>query len=412
MARIKKYQEGTAGAGGFANFMNNYGATIVGAAGTLKPLLMKKPDPNAKPYKKGSKLIKYQEGNQKAKADTFSDPEVNEIMKYIQSDNKASSQGLPSVDTIVGRRGNKITPTTEETNKKMLEDLGEVPSESQGYSGTQTATMGGLAALLKAMKMYKGRGKNLINPIGRVGSYLFPFGVPLVNKHTHTSEKAGETETDWKNAAIQTGADLLGVFAGRKLSRGMIRPIQEKLAQNKKLKEDVKEYKEKASKYPESLITWNKELEEAKKKDLAMPMAEKSKRMQEINSGNRKYATEEAEVLARKPKKPNPRNINLPEPIMQLYGKSFRQEGKKLANTFGLGFLNDLSVKDEENLVRGVREKAKNLSDLERRMQRNERNTNIGVGAVLGGAALGSGALIKRAVDKEKEQKRKQKSNK
>lgn len=45
-------------------FMGNYGGAITQAAGTLMPLLMKKTDPNARPYKKGSKLIKYQEGNE------------------------------------------------------------------------------------------------------------------------------------------------------------------------------------------------------------------------------------------------------------------------------------------------------------------------------------------------------------
>ena len=52
------------------SFMGNYGGAIAQAAGNLMPLLMKKPDPNAKPYKNGtnmikskkSKLIKYQGG--------------------------------------------------------------------------------------------------------------------------------------------------------------------------------------------------------------------------------------------------------------------------------------------------------------------------------------------------------------
>jgi hypothetical protein len=418
MVKIKKYQDGTSETKGvpfserFGKFMGEHGGKLTSAATALAPLLMKQPDPNERPYKKGTNLIKYQKGRDSVKAQEFSDPEVSEIVKYIQSEGNSVSEKLPPVDTIVGKRGNKVTPTIEDTNKKMLEDLGEIPAESKGYSGTQTGLMGGIAGVLKAMKMYKGRGKNLINPIGSAGSYFFPFGVPLVNIHTHTSEKAGETETNWKNTAIQTGADLLGVFAGRKLSRGMIRPIQEKLAQNKKLKEDVKEYKEKASKYPESLITWNKELEEAKKKDFSMPMAEKSKRMQEVNSGDRKYATEEAEVLSRKPKKPSAKNIDLPKPLMELYGESFKQEGRKLANTFGFSPLKNLSVKEEEEFVRRSKGKVKSLSDLERKIQRNEKNTNIGTGALLGGAALGSGALIKRAIDNKKEEKKKQKSNK
>jgi hypothetical protein len=49
--------EGMSGAG-------NIGGAIGSAASSLMPLLMKKPDPNAKPYKKGSNLVKYQEGNE------------------------------------------------------------------------------------------------------------------------------------------------------------------------------------------------------------------------------------------------------------------------------------------------------------------------------------------------------------
>lgn len=55
------------------SFMGKYGGPISAVAGTIAPLLMKKPDPNEKPYKKGTKnlntnmknkksLIKYQDG--------------------------------------------------------------------------------------------------------------------------------------------------------------------------------------------------------------------------------------------------------------------------------------------------------------------------------------------------------------
>lgn len=47
---------------GFKGFMGKYGGAISSAASALAPLLMKKPDPNERPYKKGTNLIKYQEG--------------------------------------------------------------------------------------------------------------------------------------------------------------------------------------------------------------------------------------------------------------------------------------------------------------------------------------------------------------
>jgi hypothetical protein len=50
---------GSAGTSG----VGNIGGAIGSAASSLMPLLMKKPEPNAKPYKKGTKLLKYGEGS-------------------------------------------------------------------------------------------------------------------------------------------------------------------------------------------------------------------------------------------------------------------------------------------------------------------------------------------------------------
>lgn len=61
----KKYQEGVedlAGFDKFTNFMGTHGGKISAIAGTLRPLLKKRQDPNAQPYKKGSKLLKYDKG--------------------------------------------------------------------------------------------------------------------------------------------------------------------------------------------------------------------------------------------------------------------------------------------------------------------------------------------------------------
>ena len=68
MKKVKKYLPGAESLGtSFGDkagaAMGNYGGAITQAAGSLMPLLMKKPDPNAKPYKKGTKLLKYGEGS-------------------------------------------------------------------------------------------------------------------------------------------------------------------------------------------------------------------------------------------------------------------------------------------------------------------------------------------------------------
>ena len=75
--------------GGFEGFMGNYGGAITQAAGTLMPLLMKKPDPNAKPYKKGTNMIKYQTGT---KSLTKEEGKVGKGSEYFAQAKKLSAQ--------------------------------------------------------------------------------------------------------------------------------------------------------------------------------------------------------------------------------------------------------------------------------------------------------------------------------
>jgi hypothetical protein len=76
-----------------AGFIANNSENIVSAAQTIMPLLMKKPDANAKPYKKGSKLIKYQEGEKNLQGGEFMYDNVTEKNKAIDDAIKA---GVPS----------------------------------------------------------------------------------------------------------------------------------------------------------------------------------------------------------------------------------------------------------------------------------------------------------------------------
>lgn len=88
---IKKYQAGattvpTTFSDKAGAFMGNYGGAIGSAVSSLMPLLMKKPKPDDKPYKKGSKLIKYQAGTNNAVAD---DPEdLNAYFGRVLGKNK------------------------------------------------------------------------------------------------------------------------------------------------------------------------------------------------------------------------------------------------------------------------------------------------------------------------------------
>lgn len=70
-------------------FMGKYGGAISTAAGALAPLLMKKPDPNAKPYKKGTNMIKYQAGT---KSLTKEEGKVGKGSEYFTQAKKLSAQ--------------------------------------------------------------------------------------------------------------------------------------------------------------------------------------------------------------------------------------------------------------------------------------------------------------------------------
>jgi hypothetical protein len=94
MAKVKKYLPGAESLGtSFSDkagaFMGNYGKAMTSAAGSLMPLLMKKPDPNAKPYKKGSNLIKYQTGT---KSLTKNEGKVAKGSEYFAQAKKLTAQ--------------------------------------------------------------------------------------------------------------------------------------------------------------------------------------------------------------------------------------------------------------------------------------------------------------------------------
>lgn len=107
--------------GGFGGFMGKYGSAITQAAGALMPLLMKKRNPNEKPYRKGTKMIKYQGGVdstiliKKGKGtpwDTMVDTQTGQRTPILSSDTDVEEK----VETPVVRK--KATPAPAPAPKK------------------------------------------------------------------------------------------------------------------------------------------------------------------------------------------------------------------------------------------------------------------------------------------------------
>jgi len=110
-------------------FMGNYGGAITKAAGSLMPLLMKKPDPNAKPYKKGSKLIKYQAGTNNAATDNPED--LNAYFGRILGKNKTvQSSNEPQGEVGPTRKeAADLMRTYNKANKNNPKVIGKVDEE-------------------------------------------------------------------------------------------------------------------------------------------------------------------------------------------------------------------------------------------------------------------------------------------
>lgn len=109
-------------------FMGNYGGAITQAAGSLMPLLMKKPDPNAKPYKKGSKLIKYQAGLKDA---SLGDPEdLNAYFGRILGKNKPTQVVEPQGEVGLSRKeAADLMRAYNKANKNNPNVIGNIDEE-------------------------------------------------------------------------------------------------------------------------------------------------------------------------------------------------------------------------------------------------------------------------------------------
>lgn len=190
MAKFKKYQAGAAntaasGTGsGFGKFMNNYGDPIVGAAGTIMPLLMKKPDSNAKPYKKGSKLIKYDEGNKKTKIlpDTGSSFEIT-MGDLADSALNAQAKGQSSSSSVK----DETKPSKGEKAKTPTKGLSAI--KQAGLS----ATAGAAGAALRAYgRSGPGKLKALSRGVGNAIQFISPTASAVESIRKNIDSKTGD----------------------------------------------------------------------------------------------------------------------------------------------------------------------------------------------------------------------------
>ena len=243
---------GTPGAGGnFANFMQNYGGPAASVLTSLTPLFMKKPKLNAKPYKKGTKLIKYQNATESLQLDPnkvidtnqFTDPTVKALFREYQAkQKKQSGSAIAPLETL--RVG---VPSDEETAKQILKEQGEgkeTEKTSKGtsekpkekskspitYSPLQSGLLGTASGVLKSLKTYSGRGSSVLNPIGKWGLRALPLGAAISTWNEDETEGLVDKA---KNVGLQTIGDLAAIAMGRK-TPDVFRTYKNKRAEAKK----------------------------------------------------------------------------------------------------------------------------------------------------------------------------------
>jgi hypothetical protein len=100
--------------------MGNYGGAITQAAGTLMPLLMKKPDPNAKPYKTGTNMIKYQGNKLNTKTSKSKFIKYQEGNEYLQS-----GKGMSNVLNAMEENNNNLSNASIKPEKFDMASLND-----------------------------------------------------------------------------------------------------------------------------------------------------------------------------------------------------------------------------------------------------------------------------------------------
>jgi len=204
---IKKYQAGadavpTTFSDKASAFMGSNGSAITSAAGSLMPLLMKKPDPNAKPYKKGTNLIKYQQGNKKTKVL----PDTGSSFEITMDDLADSTLGAKAKGQSASAKSNENTNTSEDKNK---------PKQTKGVStGKQAAVSGAVGALGAGLRSYGESGPGKLKSVSKAVGNLIKYASPLVSA-TESVRKNIDTKTGDISYGKALGQFLLDQAAGK-----------------------------------------------------------------------------------------------------------------------------------------------------------------------------------------------------
>jgi hypothetical protein len=166
--------------------MGSYGGAITSVAGSLMPLLMKKPKPDDKPYKKGTKLIKYQSGTDTLKGkngapDTLYNKTTGSKQPFLPAD--IEEEEKPKQKTIKKVEKAKPAETTKSTENKGL------------YQGNKTAeglVTGGLPAVAEIIK------SNPTSKLGKTTKSLIKYGPAAVRfVYDAIADKKNKGKVDW-----------------------------------------------------------------------------------------------------------------------------------------------------------------------------------------------------------------------
>ncbi len=324
MAKLKKYVDGVAGAAGagatgmeggkFGQFMGNYGGSITQAAGTIMPLLMKKPNPNAKPYKTGSKLIKYQEGNKKTKTDrqVFSDTGYTTTANANVTDADIAAY----INAQTGGGQESPSQTAPKVAKPSVKKSGEI-------TGLQQAGIAGSAGALGASLKEYGKTGKTGSTAAKVAGNIIQYLQPVVSAE-ESIRKSRNTKT---GDISYTGA--LGQFildqAAAKTGGALVRIPSKTISAINKGVQESEEYaaKTKLSKQEQSKLS--KEYYSEKKAAIKADNAETLKRLDKYQEDLKKYN----ERISQKTRGKKPKPPVEPEPS-KLNQIKFSQKKKPL----------------------------------------------------------------------------------
>lgn len=246
-----------AGAGSAGASMGGYGDKIMGVAGSLMPLLMKKPDPNALPYKKGSKLIKYQDGvdtlrGKNGAPDTLRSKTTGAKTSVVFGNDDEEEKEKKVEKKVEKKQPEKTKATKSKENKGLYQGnkaaeysvSAGLPALGELISSNPTTKIGrklaGLSKLLKygpatARTIYDTAGdivnKGSVDVWARLGNALKDAGIATgVTTATRGIPKTAKKYKAQVTAAAKNTVDPVAPSRQKALKEGMTESVKESSA--------------------------------------------------------------------------------------------------------------------------------------------------------------------------------------